>query len=169
MENRDWGIYDHIVLIDDVTTSGSSFRMVDKFLISHGVPEDKIVNYAFYKYQAVEKWENIKALYQENLVNSKSKFSIDGVIWDFDETIINSRDRKVEVEQNLLNGEGFNYNFFNTEVVYDMYNGLEDVFNILANKAIPYTVVSNRYRLMIKLFKQKLLREKIFPFEKKMT
>lgn len=167
LENRDWGIYDYIVLIDDVTTSGSSFRMVDKFLISHGVPEDKIVNYAFYKYQAVEKWENIKALYQENLVNSKSKFSIDGVIWDFDETIINSRDRKVEVEQNLLNGEGFNYNFFNTEVVYDMYNGLEDVFNILANKAIPYTVVSNRYRLMIKLFKQKLLREKIFPFEKK--
>lgn len=167
LENRDWGIYDYIVLIDDVTTSGSSFRMVDKFLISHGVPEDKIVNYAFYKYQAVEKWENIKSLYQENSLNSKSEFSIDGVIWDFDETIINSRDRKVEVEQNLFNGEGFNYNFFNKEVVYDMYKGLEDVFDFLANKAIPYTVVSNRYRLMIKLFKQKLLREKVFPFEQK--
>jgi hypothetical protein len=167
LENCDWGTYDYIVLMDDVTTSGSSFRMVDKFLISHGVPRNKIVNYAFYKYQTVEKWEKIKSLYQEASVNFESKFSIDGVIWDFDETIVNSRDRKVEVEQNLFNGKGFNYNFYNKEVVYEMYKDLEDIFDILANKSIPYTVVSNRYSLMIKLFKQKLLREKVFPFEQK--
>ena len=167
LEHHDWGTYDYIVLVDDVTTSGSSFRMVDKFLISHGVPINKIVNYAFYKYQTVENWENIKSLYKAASLNSEPKFLIDGVVWDFDETIVNSRDRKVEVEQNLFNGKGFNYNFYNKEVVYEMYTGLEDVFNILANKSIPYTVVSNRYSLMIKLFKQKLLREKVFPFEQK--
>ncbi|WP_373760821.1 HAD family hydrolase [Streptococcus ferus] len=166
-----WEEFDFIVVIDDITTTGSSFRMVNKFLIREGVPKEKIVNYAFYKYQSVENWRDIQQKIEQRTTLNQN--IIDGVIWDFDETIVDSRERDTETENIIFNKERakvtdfFNWYFYNKNCMYPVYSNLSQVFCELVNFNIPYAVVSNRYSLMSILFKQKRLREQVFPEQEK--
>lgn len=169
LENCDWEEFDYILLLDDVTTRGSSFRMVNQYLIKNGIPQEKIVNYAFYKYQNVEEWKEVKRRAEEFKLDFKAFLPIDGVVWDFDETIVNSRERDTSMERRLKGTDRkvFSKRFFEDSCLYYMYDDLDKVFEFLSIKSIPYTIVSNNYKLTKILLKQRLLREKIFPFEKK--
>ncbi|MFT0790751.1 hypothetical protein QM962_08460 [Streptococcus hohhotensis] len=166
-----WEKFDFVVVIDDVTTTGSSFRMVDKYLINKGVPKEKIVNYSLYKHQKVEKWNSIVEKY-EHFENFRSNSQIDLIIWDFDETIVDSRKRNVEFESTindkmkLKKGNKYFKNgetFYRASPIYSIYPGLEEIFEFLANDGMIYEIISNRYYLMEKLFYQEKLRKKIFP------
>lgn len=166
-----WEKFDFIVVIDDVTTTGSSFRMIDKYLINKGVPKEKIVNYSLYKHQKVEKWNSIIEKY-ESFENPRLNSQIDLIIWDFDETIVDSRKRNVEFESTvndkmkLKKGNKYFKNgetFYRASPIYSIYPGLEEIFKFLANDGMIYEIISNRHYLMEKLFYQEKLRKKIFP------
>jgi hypothetical protein len=166
-----WEKFDFVVIIDDVTTTGSSFRMVDQFLINKCVPKEKIVNYSIYKHQKVENWDSVIEKYN-TLENTKSDSRIDLIIWDFDETIVDSRERNVEFESTindkmkLKKGNKYFKNgetFYRASPIYSIYPGLEEIFEFLANDGMIYEIISNRYHLMEKLFYQEKLRKKIFP------
>ena len=132
-----WEKFDFVVVIDDVTTTGSSFRMVDKYLINKGVPKEKIVNYSLYKHQKVEKWNSIVEKY-EHFENFRSNSQIDLIIWDFDETIVDSRKRNVEFESTINDKmklkkgkrifQKMGKLFYRASPIYSIYPGLEEIF-----------------------------------------
>lgn len=160
-KNKDWfNEYDVILLIDDIVTTATSFREINRYLIDKiGVPKEKLVNFAFYKYQRVDNWETIKKLSKENTI--LKDFNIDGIIWDFDQTIIDSRKRNKKFEDRIIELVKGNIRE-NCILEYDVYENLKDVFNYLSDK-IPYCITSNRPFFVKNYLSFPKMHKNIFP------
>ena len=163
-KNKDWfNEYDVILLIDDIVTTATSFREINRYLIDKiGVPKEKLVNFAFYKYQKVDNWEEIKKKSKEKTIIKDS--NIDGIIWDFDQTIVDSRKRNKRFEERIF--EIVNGNIQeNYSLEYDMYENLKDVFKYIYDK-IPYCITSNRPYFVNKYLSFPEMHSIIFPKNK---
>lgn len=157
-----WNDFDVILVIDDVVTTGGSFTVINKFLMDAGVPEEKLVNFAFYKYLREEDFKAYKA----GLVRFYEKTGpIDGIIWDFDGTIVDSRNRKLEnkIPSGKASSQEWAKFFQEAESIYPILDSLMNVFNYISRR-FPYTIVSNSSKSRIKiLLSQKSTCQKIFP------
>lgn len=160
-KNKDWfNEYDVILLIDDIVTTATSFREINRYLIDKiGVPKEKLVNFAFYKYQKVDNWEKIKKLSKEKTIIKDS--NIDGIIWDFDQTIVDSRKRNKKFEDSIFDLVNRNIQE-NCTLEYDVYENLNDVFNYISDK-IPYCITSNRPNFVNKYLSFPKIHTNIFP------
>lgn len=160
-KNKNWfNEYDVILLIDDIVTTATSFREINRYLIDKiGVPKEKLVNFAFYKYQKVDNWEKIKKLSKEKTIIKDS--NIDGIIWDFDQTIVDSRKRNKKFEDSIFDLVNRNIQEKCT-LEYDVYENLNDVFNYISDK-IPYCITSNRPNFVNKYLSFPKIHTNIFP------
>ena len=164
VNKKDWfDKYDVILLIDDIVTTATSFREINRYLIDKiGVPKEKLVNFSFYKYQKVDNWEEIEKKSKEK--TKVKDFDIDGIIWDFDQTIIDSRKRDKRFEERII--EIVNGNIQeNYSLEYDMYENLKDVFKYIYDK-IPYCITSNRPYFVKKYLSFPEMHSIIFPKNK---
>lgn len=152
---------DVLIVIDDIVTSGNSFTAVKKIVNDSGFNKE-VINFAFSRSMN----ESAHANYDEwnsNCRNSlgEKKGKIDGVIFDFDQTLVDTSLRNDEFESNLRNvrnnlhrSEKNNFITFLKEnsLVYSIYE--EEQVLAFQQKRIPFAILSNSWERRIALLSQ---------------
>lgn len=155
-----------VIVIDDVLTTGSTFYAAHKHLSEIGYK--KIVNLAFGR-----TIPNIllRSYPNENQPQIQRKSTgIDAIIFDLDQTIINSRHyEQLNFEKK---GSYIPYNeirrFYRENGFFQTYNGISEMFQyFLYEREIPIMFVTNRSKTMAQIFLE-LNSRNIFGFNFKM-
>jgi phosphoglycolate phosphatase-like HAD superfamily hydrolase len=145
----DWKNLDAMVIFDDIVTSGNSFNAVNKIIREKGFSGD-IINFAFARsmneiaHTNYDEWEGNNTL--KNIGSGK----IEGIVFDLDQTLVNTSRRCERIESTIKNvhfkrnneKELYSYNFFeNANDIYSVYNpALLEKFQ---RKFIPFAILSN--------------------------
>lgn len=154
--------YDVIVVIDDVVTSGNSFVAVNTIIADMDFTGE-IINFAFSRSMNRMSIEYYETEIPTHYVGEDTK-KISGIIFDFDQTLVNDEIRKqefeskvVEVSRKIVNNTKF---MTDNNYTYNTYNGVYE----LQNKNIPFAIVSNSYkdRLLV-LFQLNSILSSIYP------
>ncbi|WP_273707669.1 hypothetical protein [Leuconostoc mesenteroides] len=165
-KNVNLNAYDAILVIDDIVTSGNSFLSIQNIMDSKNFAGD-IFNFAFSKstnHMAIDFYGK----QTKNFVNIEEKDSrpVSGIVFDFDQTLINDHYRNIDFESGLhqlnTNSQSDFQTFLdNNEGIYDAYSGIED----FQRKNIPFTIVTNSYIKRIDvIFQLKNILRNIYPY-----
>ena len=135
--------YDIILVIDDVVTSGNSFIAVNT-IIDEMKFIGEIINFAFSRSMNKMSIDYYEAEFPSSSIKNDER-KISGIIFDFDQTLIDDQKRHKEFESRvrevslqLIN----NWKFIReNNYVYNPYNGVYE----LQTKRIPFAIVSNSY------------------------
>lgn len=140
---------DLVIVVDDIVTSGNSFRAMTEFLRRLGF-RGQIVNFAFARYfpsEVVEEYlahdhsieyeafSEIQALrrpYDRRPEENNEGERIFGVIYDLDQTLLNDSVRDLKFEENLWRGT--------SSLPYEFFNGIKELMEL----PLPIAIVSNR-------------------------
>ncbi|WP_237189834.1 HAD hydrolase-like protein [Rothia nasimurium] len=161
----DWHLrFERIVILDDVVTSGSSMKAVSSLLMECGVPLEKIVCFAFWRFlNAAGSLGEATVKYYNDTYNNP----ITGIIWDFDGTIANTNDRSRDesLEEAFIKRDwSLFYRIINSkQLLHPIFEGIDESFKIANNRKVPYIVLTNRKKAVKLLLHQNLLRDLIFP------
>lgn len=148
-----------ILVIDDIVTSGNSFSAVNKVLNQSGYNKE-IINFAFARsmnesaISNFDEWDQGKFTNWNNGSNKKTG-KIDGIIFDFDQTLVNTVDRNDEFESNIRNARVSSEKSSDTDMsnfmcyishyknVYTTYE--PEVIKEFQTRWIPFAILSNSW------------------------
>lgn len=154
--------YDVIVVIDDVVTSGNSFIAVNT-IISDMEFTGEVINFAFSRSMNKMSIEYYETEITTNYVEDDLR-KISGIIFDFDQTLVNDEVRKQEFESKVVevSGKIFKNQKFMSDNNYT-YGAYNEIYT-LQNKNIPFAIVSNSYqkRLLV-LFQLNNILNPVYP------
>lgn len=173
-----WYNLDCIVVVDDVVTTGASFSAVEKVLRIEGY-NGEIVNFAFARsmneaaHNNYDSW-NEKSAKVWNDGSLKKKGSIEGIIFDFDQTLVDTSIRNIGFEKMInkvkltsnsqssadnINCIDFVNAYPNIYSVYD-----KEAFKEFHRSDIPFVILSNSWekRLQI-LWQLESIQNYIYP------
>lgn len=140
---------DLVIVVDDIVTSGNSFRAMSEFLRQIGFC-GQIVNFAFARYfpgEVVEEYlahdhsieyeafseiQKLRRTYKERPKENNEGERIFGVIYDLDQTLLDDTVRDLEFEENLWKDT--------SSLPYKFYNGVKELMEL----PLPIAIVSNR-------------------------
>ena len=140
---------DLIIVIDDIVTSGNSFRAMSEFLRQIGF-RGQIVNFAFARYFPsevaeeylaydhsieYEAFSEVQALwrtYEERPKENNDGERIFGVVYDLDQTLLDDTVRDLKFEESLWKGT--------SSLPYGFFNGIKELMEL----PLPIAIVSNR-------------------------
>ena len=143
--------YSVLLVIDDVTTSGTSFRAMNDRLRNAGFT-GAFINFAFSRTIPSEGatccWEFARAgsemgRARKSRAEMNAGKPIDALVFDLDQTLLDDSLRDVEYENWLSSSRRFGDCH---EAAYDTYDGVRE----LTSLCIPYAIVSNRPERQIK-------------------
>jgi len=146
---------DILIVIDDVVTSGFSFRAVNNIIENQGF-KGVIINFAFARSMNQVGFENYDMWDKQNRINeyekNKNIGNIRGLIFDFDQTLIDSSYKNEEFENRLsVLPEKLRWKFVeNINSPYELYEGIDEIINL----KIPFAIVSNSRRLRLRMLTQ---------------
>lgn len=147
----DWNNLDAIVIFDDIVTSGNSFNAVHKVIRKKGFSGD-IINFAFARsmnemaHTNYYKWEG------NNTPKIIGSGKIEGIVFDFDQTLLNTSRRSETIESKIKNvyfkkndeddDELFSYNFLpKLNDIYSVYDPV--LLEEFQRKFIPFAILTN--------------------------
>lgn len=152
-----------LIIIDDIITTGSSFNSVIELVEDSGFLSKNIICFAF-----------ARSMNRTSILSYKQINKISGVIFDFDQTLIDSANRNycfegnIEKWRKLYIADIFKDKIFKeneSQKIYSAYDGVKE----FQEKHIPFAIVSDsgRFRLNI-LLQTKELQTAIYPYAWKM-
>lgn len=140
---------DLVIVVDDIVTSGNSFRAMTEFLRRLGF-RGQIVNFAFARhfpsevveeylahdhsveYEAFSEIQALRRSYDKRPEENNEGEPIFGVIYDLDQTLLNDSVRDFNFEENLWRGT--------SSLPYEFFNGIKELMEL----PLPVAIVSNR-------------------------
>lgn len=128
--------FDAIYLVDDVLTTGATFRNFVKLLNeTYDVPLDKIRCFAFYKHINVLDYEGVvrkaeKKTFVSNRINFPYKPM--SIIFDIDGTIVDSRDRNNMIDSFLHGNKEATFIRYNAEKMKSFGKKAYDYINLVS-------------------------------------
>lgn len=159
---------DMILVIDDILTSGSSFRAVNKKLRSIGF-KGVIINFAFSYTLTGESVAPYLKNKKSSVRLSKKEGSqkgedyntpIDAVVFDFDQTILDDALRDIAYEEKINSYDNCGINIDATCFPYKLYKGIDELFQ----HHFPFAIVSNRPpKQLWSLLQSDTVSEALFP------
>lgn len=183
---------DGIIVIDDVTTSGNTFAAVDQVLHEYGI-NNKVINFAFGRSMrpigqaSYDEWLDGSAEWTSQ--NFKKNGQITGLIYDVDQTLVDSTNRSDEFEHHRDvvfesplnftkdNDEEENYIHFlnrfasgNSQVKDSLLDGAANVYypyqgiERLQRHGIPFALVSSSMEKRCQLImKTEVVQKAVYP------
>lgn len=166
---------DIIVVVDDIVTTGNSFNAVNKMLIDSGF-KGEIINYALFRsmsevaHNNYNEWQDKqKDIWNDG--SNKKNGKIDGIIFDFDQTLVDTTKKNEDFEN-------ISRKFFEkdncqilaaTDVKNDYINNFKKIYKVydekfmiyLQSKEIPFAILSNNSKIKVNLIYQM---NSIFPY-----
>ncbi len=140
---------DLVIVIDDIVTSGNSFRAMTEFLRGLGF-HGQIVSFAFARhfpsevveeylahdhsieYEAFSEIQELRRSYDKRPEENNEGERVFGVIYDLDQTLLNDSVRDFKYEENLWRGA--------SSLPYEFFNGIKELMEL----PLPIAIVSNR-------------------------
>lgn len=147
---------DVILVVDDIVTTGTSFTAVN-LLLQKVRFDGIIINFAYCRSMSVMGIKSMDAYYpcQTNEIKWSGERKIEGIIFDFDQTLIDTSNRNSRFESKIskLNNSSFiNQKKFVelSNCPYKPYRGIENIIKL----GIPFTILSNSSRFRVTVLTQ---------------
>lgn len=140
---------DLVIVVDDIVTSGNSFRAMTEFLQELGF-RGRIINFAFARhfpsevaeaylahdhsieYEDFPQTRLLRCTYEDLSEEATCRQRVSGIVYDLDQTLIDDSVRDIEFEEGLWKGA--------SSLPYKFYDGVRELMNL----PLPRAIVSNR-------------------------
>lgn len=170
---------DVLLVVDDIVTSGNSFRALKKLLTKLEFSGD-VVNFAFLHsmnenaHKNYDEW-NLSKKGEWNKGEYKKNTKVDAIIFDFDQTLVDTSNRNELFEEEIFKLKVGNKDFKNHEVreefqeflkrysdVYSIYD--PEALRIHQEKNIPFAILSNAsWRKVFLLTQTDAIQPSLYP------
>lgn len=170
---------DVVLIVDDIITTGSSFKAIKKLLTKLKFPGD-IANFAFLysmnqtAHKNYDEW-NLSEKSEWNNGNCIKNKEVDAIIFDFDQTLVDTSIRNEQFEEEIFKLKVGNKDFKDHEVreeFHDFLKRYSDVYSIYdpeelrvhQEKNIPFAILSNAsWRKVFLLTQTDAIQPSLYP------